>query len=243
LYNLITVLKGKKFIDNVSTPVGFRTIRFDADKGFSLNGKNLKLKGICMHHDAGTLGAAVPKEEIARKLDILKEMGCNAIRTSHNPFSPDFLDLCDQKGFLVIGEAFDEWELPKKKWLAGWNVGTPGKEGYADALDVAGYNYQEFRYEPDHKKYPLRPLYSSKNGMILEMWNYVADNEYVIGQFLWTGFEYLGEAGRFPMRSNTAGVIDLAGNKKPEFYFRQSLWSDKPMVFIGTTDRTWFIFL
>ncbi len=69
------------------------------------------------------------------------------------------------------------------------------------------------------------------------MWNYVADNDYVMGQFLWTGFEYLGEAGRFPMRSNTAGVIDLAGNKKPEFYFRQSLWSDKPMVFIGTTDR------
>jgi hypothetical protein len=73
--------------------------------------------------------------------------------------------------------------------------------------------------------------------MTLEMWNYVADNDYVMGQFLWTGFEYIGEAGRFPMRSNTAGVIDLGGNKKPEFYFRQSLWSEKPMVFIGTTDR------
>jgi hypothetical protein len=70
------------------------------------------------------------------------------------------------------------------------------------------------------------------------MWNYVADNDYVMGQFLWTGFEYLGEAGRFPVRSNTAGVIDLAGNRNPEFFFRQSLWSDKPMVFIGTSDRT-----
>lgn len=340
LYSLVTEVKGKKILDKTITPVGFRTLRFDADNGFFLNGKNLKLKGICMHHDAGSLGAAVPKEEIARRLDILKEMGCNAIRTSHNPFSPDFLDLCDEKGFLVIGEAFDEWELPKKKWLQGWNVGTPGKEGYAeyfeewaktdlrdfilrdrnhpsiimwsignevdypndpythpvlnteanpqtwakfseslphaarlgevarelvtvikgldksrpvtaglasalmsnetgysDALDVAGYNYQEFRYEADHKKYPNRPLYGSENGMTLEMWNYVADNDYVIGQFLWTGIEYLGEAGRFPVRSNTAGVIDLAGNKKPEFYFRQSLWSDKPMVFIGTTDR------
>jgi len=69
------------------------------------------------------------------------------------------------------------------------------------------------------------------------MWNYVADNDYIMGQFLWTGFEYIGEAGRFPSRSNTAGVIDLAGNKKPEFYFRQSIWSDKPMVFIGTSDR------
>ncbi|TFG41269.1 MAG: DUF4982 domain-containing protein, partial [Bacteroidia bacterium] len=109
--------------------------------------------------------------------------------------------------------------------------------GYADALDVAGYNYQESRYEADHKKYPKRPLYGSENGMTLEMWNYVNNNDYVMGQFLWTGFEYLGEAGRFPVRSNTAGVIDLAGNKKPEFYFRQSIWSDKPMVFIGTADK------
>jgi len=340
LYSLVTIFRNSKASDQITTNVGIRTLKFDPDKGFFLNGKSMKLKGICMHHDAGALGSAVPKEEISRRLDILKEMGCNAIRTSHNPFSPDFLDLCDIKGILVIGEAFDEWELPKKKWLAGWNVGTPGKEGYsvnfkewgkrdltdfimrdrnhpsiimwsigneidypndpythqilnteanpqtwakfseslphadrlgeiarelvsliktidktrpvtaglasalmsnetgyADALDVAGYNYQEYRYAPDHKKYPLRPLYGSENGMTLEMWNYVADNDYIMGQFLWTGFEYIGEAGRFPMRSNTAGVIDLAGNKKPEFYFRQSLWSEKPMVFIGTTDR------
>lgn len=110
--------------------------------------------------------------------------------------------------------------------------------GYSDALDVAGYNYQESRYAADHKKYPKRPLYGSENGMTLEMWNYVAGNDFVMGQFLWTGFEYLGEAGRFPNRSNTAGVIDLAGNKKPEFFFRQSIWSDKPMVFIGTADKT-----
>jgi len=340
LYYLRTEVQSKKSTDEINTHVGFRTIRFDAGKGFFLNGESLKMKGICMHHDAGTLGSAVPHEEIARRLDILKEMGCNAIRTSHNPFSTDFLDLCDQKGILVIGEAFDEWELPKKKWLQGWNVGTPGKQGYAlyfkewaqkdlndfilrdrnhpsvimwsigneidypndpyshpilnteanpqtwakfseslphanrlgevakelvavikkldptrpvtaglasalmsnetgysDALDVAGYNYQEFRYAQDHAKYPKRTLYGSENGMTLEMWNYVADNDYVMGQFLWTGYEYLGEAGRFPMRSNTAGLIDLAGNKKPEFYFRQSIWSDKPMIFIGTTDR------
>ena len=121
--------KGKELLDKTVTPVGFRELKFDADKGFFLNGKNLKLKGICMHHDAGALGAAVPKEEIARRLDILKEMGCNAIRTSHNPFSPDFLDLCDEKGLLVIGEAFDEWELPKKKWLQDGMQELPGKEG------------------------------------------------------------------------------------------------------------------
>jgi beta-galactosidase len=340
LYTLVTVVKGKGFSDRQLTKTGFRNIRFDADKGFSLNGKNLKLKGICLHHDAGTLGSAVPRQEISRRLDLLKEMGCNAIRTSHNPFSPDFLDLCDEKGFLVIGEAFDEWELPKKKWLEGWNKGTPGKDGYsasfkewhatdlkdmilrdrnhtsiimwsigneidypndpythpvlnteanpqtwakydpklpdanrlgeiarelvsivkeldssrpvtaglasalmsnetgyADALDVTGYNYQEFRYASDHQKYPKRIFYGSENGMALDAWNSVADNDFVMGQFLWTGFEYLGEAGQFPSRHSTSGIIDLAGNKKPEFYFRQSLWSDKPMIFIGTTDR------
>jgi hypothetical protein len=340
LYSLVTEIRGRELLDKVVTKVGFRDLKFDPDKGFFLNGKSMKLKGICMHHDAGTLGSAVPGEEIARRLDLLKEMGCNAIRTSHNPFSTEFLDRCDEKGLLVIGEAFDEWELPKKKWLTGWNDGTPGKEGYAvnfaewarrdlqdficrdrnhpsvimwsignevdypndpythpilntegnpqtwakfseslphadrlgeiarelvsiikdldktrpvtaglasalmsnetgyaDALDVAGYNYQESRYESDHKKYPKRPLYGSENGMTLDMWKSVADNDYVMGQFLWTGFEYLGEAGRYPIRSNTAGVIDLAGNKKPEFYFRQSLWSEKPMVFIGTADK------
>lgn len=340
LYSLVTEVRGRELLDNVITKVGFRETRFDPDKGFFLNGKNMKLKGICMHHDAGTFGSAVPVQELARRLDILKEMGCNAIRTSHNPFSSAFLGLCDEKGFLVIEEAFDEWEFPKKKWIEGWNKGVPGKEGYARdfnlwgridlrdlilrdrnhpsiimwsigneidypndpythpvlnteanpqtwakfdtnlpdgnrlgeiarglvtiireydnsrpvtaglasalmsnetgyaaALDVAGYNYQEFRYETDHRKFPGRPLYGSENGMSLEAWNSVVDNDYVMGQFLWTGIEYLGEAGQFPSRHSTSGVIDIAGNRKPEFFFRQSLWSNNPMVFIGATDR------
>src|ERR1035437_4387216 len=128
LYSLITVVQDSDMLDSQSTHVGFRSIRFDTDKGFFLNGKNMKLKGICMHHDAGTLGSAVPRKVIERRLNILKEAGCNAIRTSHNPFSSDFLELCDEKGFLVIGEAFDEWELPKRKWIEGWNVGIPGKD-------------------------------------------------------------------------------------------------------------------
>jgi hypothetical protein len=340
LYSLITVLEGKDTKDNLTTKVGFRNFRFDPDKGFFLNGRNLKLKGICLHHDDGALGSAVPRKEIERRLDLLKELGCNSIRTSHNPYSSDFLDLCDIKGFILIDEAFDEWELPKNKWIEGWNNGTPGKDGYssvfkewattdltdfvmrdrnhpsvfmwsigneidypndpythpilstqanpqtfakynpklpdanrlgvvakelvatikkldttrpvtaglasvlmsnetgyADALDVVGYNYQEFRYASDHQKYTKRPIYGSENSMTLEAWNAVKDNDYVIGQFLWTGFEYLGEAGQWPARHSTSGVIDLAGNKKPEFYFRQSLWSDKPMVWIGTTDK------
>ncbi len=273
-------------------------------------------------------------------LDLLKELGCNAIRTSHNPFSEEFLDLCDQKGFLVIAEAFDEWELSKRKWVEGWNAGKPSQDGYADsfeewhardlqdmilrdrnhpsiimwsignevdypndpythpvlnteanpqtfakyredlpdanrqgeiarelvrlvkeldtirpvtaglasavmsnetgyaeALDVTGYNYQEFRYEQDHKKYPGRILYGSENGQSLEAWNSVIQNAYVMGQFLWTGIEYLGEAGKYPLRHSTSGIIDLAGNRKSEYYFRQSLWSNKPMIYLGTTDR------
>jgi len=340
LYSLVTILEGKDTKDNLTTEVGFRSFRFDADKGFFLNGKNIKLKGICLHQDAGALGSAVPRKEFERRLDILKELGCNSIRTSHNPYSPDFLELCDIKGFIVIDEAFDEWELPKKKWIEGWNKGTPGKDGYssvfkdwattdltdfvlrdrnhpsvfmwsigneidypndpythpilstqanpqtfakydqklpdanrlgevarelvatikkldttrpvtaglasvlmsnetgyADALDVVGYNYQEFRYPSDHLKYPKRPIYGSENSMTLEAWNTVAKNDYVIGQFIWTGFEYLGEAGQWPSRHSTSGIIDLAGNKKPEFYFRQSLWSDKPMVWLGTSNK------
>jgi len=339
LYTLLTIIReDNKSLDQVQTIAGFRTLRFDANNGFFLNHNNIKLKGICMHHDAGCLGAAVPIDVLEYRLEILKEMGCNAIRTSHNAFAPDFYDLCDKKGFLVIDEVFDEWELPKKKWVEGWNIGTPNMDGYAenfrewgkidlrdhilrdrnhpciiiwsigneidypndpytheilntednpqtsakyisslphanrlgeivkelvnivkeynstrpvsaglasvlvsnevgyaDALDIVGYNYQESRYEMDHSQFPNRIIYGSENGMALKFWKAVSDNNFVLGQFLWTGIEYLGEAKKFPVRNSTSGLIDLAGFKKPEYYFRQSLWSEKPMVFIGVS--------
>lgn len=339
LYTLVSkIVDGDHVLDEVETKVGFREIRFDLDTGFFLNNKNMKLKGICMHHDAGSLGAAVPLDVLDRRLDVLKELGCNAIRTSHNPFSPEFYELCDKKGFLVIDEFIDEWEIPKKKWVEGWNVGTPSKDGYADnfeqwakidlrdqvlrdrnhpcvimwsigneidypndpysheilnteknpqttarfdeklpyagrlgeiakelvsvvkqydttrpvtaglasalmsnevgyadALDVVGYNYQEFRYQSDRNKYPKRISYGSENGHALKAWQAVIANDFIMGQFLWTGIEYLGEAGKYPIRHARSGVIDLAGHKKPEFYFRQSLWSSEPMVFIGVS--------
>ncbi|MDL2309741.1 DUF4982 domain-containing protein [Parabacteroides sp. OttesenSCG-928-B22] len=105
-----TVRAGSKVVDVYTTPFGIRTIRFDKDKGFFLNDKHMKLKGLCLHQDAGSMGAAVPDRADERRLEILKEYGCNAIRTAHNQFSPEFLDMCDRMGFVVIAEAFDKWK-------------------------------------------------------------------------------------------------------------------------------------
>jgi beta-galactosidase len=114
LYTLRTQIReGDVVIDSVETSVGIRSIEFDVDRGFSLNGKHVKLNGVCLHHDGGSVGAAVPEGVWIRRLKLLKEMGCNAIRTSHNPPAPEFLDLCDQMGFLVMDEAFDEWTVGK----------------------------------------------------------------------------------------------------------------------------------
>ncbi len=102
-------------------------------------------------------------------------------------------------------------------------------------LDVVGYNYQEYRYADDHKAYPNRIIYGSENGMALSAWNAVDSNVYIAGQYLWTGIDYLGEAHQWPSHGNGAGILDLAGFPKPEYYFRQSLWANKPMIYIGTT--------
>ena len=339
LYKLVTsVFQEGKLLDKSIENIGIRTLAFDPDKGFSLNGKSMKIKGVCLHHDAGCLGSAVPKEVLERRLIALKSIGCNAIRCSHNPQAPLLYDLCDQLGLLVMDEALDEWEFPKKKWIEGWNIGKPGfdgpaeyfekwgeidlkdmvlrdrnhpsifmwsignevdypndpyshpildKEGigqqhtkgylpnqpkaerlgtiakklasivkandpnrpvtaglagpvmsneteYPAALDVAGYNYTESRYKQDHTTYPKRILYGSENGHSMEAWKAVRDNDYIFGQFLWTGIDYLGESHSWPSRGFTSGLIDLAGYKKPRAFFRESLWSDKPMVYAGT---------
>ena len=340
LYQLfVSIISNGKTIDTYSTQTGIRSIRIDADSGFFLNNRNLKLKGVCIHDDAGALGVAVPEAVWRRRLQTLKESGCNSIRMSHNPHADYMYKLCDEMGFLVLDEAFDEWETGKNKWIKGWNVGAPGKDGYheyfkdwantdlrdmilrnynhpciiawsigneidypndpysspvldsgnnpqiygkgylpdhpsaqrlgelskqlvqvvkkydttrpvtaalagvvmsnttsyPDNLDWVGYNYQEYRYAADHEKYPERIIYGSENGMQLKAWNAVDSNRYISAQYLWTGIDYLGEAGKWPQRSNSAGLIDLAGFPKPEYYFRQSLWSGKPMIYIGAT--------
>lgn len=339
LYKLVTTLSANgKQLDNLTETVGFRSFRFDKDKGFFLNGQHMKLKGVCIHDDAGALGVAVPEEVWVRRLKTLQEAGCNSLRMSHNPHADYLYDLADKMGFLVMDESFDEWEVGKNKWIKGWNVGKPGNDGsfsdfkewadhdvadmvlrnrnrpsiifwsigneidypndpythevlntgrnpqiygrgytashpaasrltelsrqlvavvkkydttrpvtaalagvvmsnevgFPETLDVVGYNYQEYRYPDDHKKYPNRVIYGSENGMAYSAWAAVANNEYISGQYLWTGIDYLGEARTWPSKGNQAGLLDLAGFKKPEFFFRQSLWAEAPMIYIGT---------
>ena len=328
LYTLVSRMTVEsKVTDETSTPFGIRTTKFDPDKGFFLNGKALKIKGVCIHHDAGSLGAAVPEKVLERRLRLLMELGVNAIRTSHNPPAPELLDMCDRLGLLVKDEALDEFTPGKNKWMAGWNSGSPGRfgsseffdqwgvidtqdmvlrdrnhpsiimwsigneidyandpyshpvlgreykpenpsaekmvkcakplieivkkldpsrpvtaalanvpmsdaVGFGEMLDTVGYNYQEQRYPADHKKYPKRVIFGSENHHTYVAWAAVRDNDYISGQFLWTGIDYLGEARRWPNRANGAGLLNLCGYKKPMAWFRQSLWSDKPMVYI-----------
>jgi beta-galactosidase len=328
LYTLRTrVLDGAVLKDETRTSFGVRSLRFDPDKGFALNGQPMKWKGVCLHHDFGPLGAAVPDKVLEQRLRVLKELGVNAIRTTHNPPAPELLDFCDRLGLLVKEEAFDEFTPTKRKWVEGWNKGEPSRFGYgeifkewsvrdlqdmirrdrnhpcvilwsigneidypndpfshpvlgkeykpanpraeemipcaepliaaakaldptrpvtaalasiivsnavglADRLDAVGYNYQEDHYAEDHQKYPKRFIFGSENNHSYRAWLAVRDNEFVAGQFLWTGADYLGEAPAWPQRANPSGLLDLCGFKKPLAWFRQSLWSDKPMVYL-----------
>ncbi|GGZ24700.1 beta-galactosidase [Echinicola pacifica] len=135
LYTLkLQLMLGDRVEDVYSTRFGIRTFRFDADEGFFLNGKNTKIKGVCLHHDGGTVGAAVPKDLWRRRLAKLKEAGCNAIRIAHNPGAEELLELCDEMGFLVQDEFFDEWDYPKDK---RWNM----DEQHDDAISRGSSEY------------------------------------------------------------------------------------------------------
>ncbi len=317
--------------------VGIRTFSFDPDRGFFLNGKSMKLKGVCAHHDGGCLGAAMKAEVWQRRLALLKDCGCNAIRCSHNPHMPELYGLCDAMGFVVMDEAFDEWENPKNKWSTGHNVYPPKHQGYyenfhqwheadlramvrrdrnhpsvllysigneidypndpychpmfdtmtgnndadkpaaerqfdadkpnaerlavlaahladivrkedtsrpvtlaaafpelssrlgfLDPLDVAGYNYKEHLYEEDHRRFPGKPFLGSENGHSYRAWRAVTDHDYISGQFLWTGIDYLGEAHGWPVYGSPAGIVTTAGFAKPEWYRRRAFWGSEP---------------
>jgi beta-galactosidase len=123
LYSAVTGIKsGKNTLDEETSTFGIRSSRFEAATGYWLNDKNIKIKGVCLHHDAGALGSAVPLRAWERRLELLKEAGVNAIRTSHNPVAPEFLDLCDRIGFLVMDETFDTWTAAKPNGEKGYNL-------------------------------------------------------------------------------------------------------------------------
>jgi beta-galactosidase len=330
LYTVVTQLRsGPRLLDEERTRFGIRTFHFDPNEGFTLNGVKTVFKGVCIHQDEGAFGAAVPLDALKRRLQIVKDLGANAIRTSHNPPAPELLDLCDEMGFLVMDEAFDEWARAKKKWVAGRNRGEPSFDGYArdfdewavrdlkdmverdknhpsvvlwsigneidfdrdpyfdphaddytpekpsaaeltviakrlhqavkevdttrpvtaglatlrvsnrtglaDVLDVVGYNYQEQLYADDHVRYPQRKIIGSENSQNYAAWRAVLDQPFANGQFLWTAFDYHGEAPGWPVRGFSSGLADEAGFKKPQYYFRQSLWSDRPMVYLAVS--------
>jgi beta-galactosidase len=334
-----SVHEAGKLVDVYETPIGIRDAVFDAKRGFVLNGEPVKLNGACLHQEAGCVGSAVPERMWVRRLELLKEMGCNAIRTSHNPYAAEFLDLCDQMGFLVMNEAFDEWKHPKgirsgyhlyfDEWyerdlmnfihrdrnhpsVVLWSAGnevpdqnaaegpdtlrkllrvfhaedptrpvtvacdhiasepTAVRPEFLAQLDVVGYNYvdrwrerAQLYYSIDHDAFPQRPVIGTESsgmggvrgdyrGLLPaaagaaaipgrrpmrsgpsidteQLWKFVGAYEYVSGDFMWTGIDYLGEAS-WPAKAASSGVIDTCGFKKDGFYFYQSQWTAKPMV-------------
>ncbi|MEA3187853.1 MAG: beta-galactosidase [Chthoniobacter sp.] len=305
LYKVVSqVVEAGRTLDEDETEVGLREYHFDPDTGFWINGKNIKLKGVCLHHDAGGFGAAVPLSAWERRLTQLKEVGCNAIRTSHNPYAPEFLDLCDRMGFLVMDEILDCWKVGKNPYdyhlyFEEWagrdtrdtvirdrnhpsviiysagneihdtrkpdaakqilgsliqvfhetdptrpvtqalfrpNVTHDYENGLADMLDVVGQNYREKEILAAHETKLQRKIIGTENRHELAAWLPFRDSPAYAGQFLWTGFDYLGEARTWPAISRDTGLFDRTGSPHEIAYQRKSWWGAEPMVHL--TRRT-----
>ena len=299
-----------KLSDNISNTFGIRKISFDAVHGFLLNNKPMKLKGGCFHIDNGPLGArAIDAAEI-RKVALMKASGFNAIRCSHNPPAPAFLDACDSMGMLVIDEAFDCWNNGKNDsdyhlyfndwWqrdlqsmllrdrnhpsIIMWSIGnelpfmgnkrvddaakiladyvrsidatrpvtaavnsvSEKMDNFFSALDVCGYNYAYDHYVPDHKRKPNRVMFATESFALTQFdyWMSVLDHPWVIGDFVWTGFDYIGESSIgwrgypqdknfYPWNLAYCGDIDICGWKRPQSYYRDALWKKNQLsVFV-----------
>ena len=306
-----------KLTDKTETKFGIRSISFDAIHGFMLNGKTIKLQGGCVHHDNGPLGSKAYDRAEERRIEILKASGFNAIRCSHNPPSPAFLDACDRLGMLVMDEAFDMWRLPNNphdyhlyfdEWwqrdiesmvmrdrnhpsVIMWSIGNeirdmenpkviavakmlgdhirkmeptrpvtaavnnlrPQKDTFFSTLDVCGYNYaaggdhnQESIYAQDHKRVPNRVMFGSESYALetFGAWMGVIDHPWVVGDFVWTAFDYIGEASIgwrgywqesnfYPWNLAYCGDIDICGWRRPQSFYREALWKEnKIAVFV-----------
>ena len=365
-----------KVVDTATTQTAFRDVRFDARKGFFLNGENMKINGVCEHHDFGCLGAAINEDALHRKLTILRDMGVNAIRSSHNPPAPELLNMCDSMGIMVMDESFDMWRRKKSngdyarffnEWhqrdlsdlvkrdrnhpsIIMWSIGNEVLEQWSDAaadtlsleqanlilnaghdastlahgdelsvnslltrhladivkkydpwgarpvtagcnepdpknhlfksgaIDVIGFNYHHQWAKDVPRNFPDKPFIFSESVSALqtrgyyrmpsdsiytapvewwlpytdpsfkcsaydnmhaswsstheETWDVVKHNDFVGGQFIWTGFDYIGEPTpyAYPARSSYFGIIDLAGLPKDSYYMYQSEWTKKPVL-------------
>ncbi|MFL6332583.1 MAG: glycoside hydrolase family 2 TIM barrel-domain containing protein [Pyrinomonadaceae bacterium] len=318
LYTAVTeVYREGQLTDRVETKFGVRTISFDATRGFLLNGRPLKLKGGCLHHDNGPLGARAYDRAEERRVELLKAAGYNALRMAHNPPSPAFLEACDRLGMLVIDEAFDHWREGKNphdyhlffdEWwqrdiesmvfrdrnhpsVIMWSTGneipsrakpevvsvskmladhvrrldptrpvtsavndmSEDKDPYFATLDVAGYNYMVGKYEADHARVGKRVMVATESFPLeaFEYWMGVVDHPYVIGDFVWTAFDYIGEAsigwrgywqeGNFyPWNLAYCGDIDICGWKRPQSFYRDALWKENQLSLFVRAPRPTF---
>ena len=332
LYKLVTRLyRNNKLIDQTQQKVGIRTVRVAQYDGFQLNGVSRKIKGVCLHHDLGPIGAAVNKAALIRQIRTMKDMGCDAIRTAHNMPSTWQMEICDSMGMMVMAESFDMWIYPKckngyalnfKQWadrdmenlvlnhrnhpsIVMWSIGneipeqwseegrnisehlqdichkldptrpvTQGMDqaeaalnsGFAQVMDVPGFNYRVHKYDKNIRqlpkgfllgsetastvssrgvyKFPVEPSDSKKyadgqcssydveycpwSNLPDDDWQMQDDRDYVIGEFVWTGYDYLGEPSPYdeywPSRSSYFGICDLAGLPKDRYYLYRSHW-------------------
>src|SRR5574344_578404 len=323
------LIKNGKVIDVLEQHVGFKTVRFDCDKGCFINGRHVKLHGVCEHHDLGLLGAAFNLTALRRQFIKLHKMGVNSIRTSHNPPSPAFMNLADEMGFLIDDECFDMWEKPKTTYDYGnyfiewherdasswvrrdrnhpcllmWSIGNeiydthsgngyaithdlkeivnrfdPEKNGLvtigsnymewegaqhcAEQIDLAGYNYGERLYTDHHSRHATWCIYGSETsstvqsrgiyhfplsnrllthqddqcsclgncstnwGAVNSAWTITQDRdaEYCAGQYIWTGWDYIGEPTPYFTKNSFFGQIDTAGFRKDTFYEYKAGW-------------------
>ena len=347
LYNArVKLMQNGRLVDELVQRVGVRTVKVSKEGGFQLNGVTRKIKGVCLHHDLGPLGAAVNKAAIIRQVKTMKAMGCDAIRTSHNMPSQMQMDVCDSLGMMVMAESFDMWVYPKckngyarffKEWadrdmqnlvranrnhpaIVMWSIGNEipeqgmkgGKEmaqhlqdichqldptrpvtqgmdraenalstGFAQVMDVPGFNYRVHKYEKNLSKlpqgfllgsetastvssrgvykFPVAPddnsryaswskqydpmaikkadgqcsgydvEYCSWSNLPDDDWRWQDDRAWVIGEFVWTGYDYLGEPSPYdeywPSRSSYFGICDLAGLPKDRYYLYRSKWN------------------
>ncbi|HTY29663.1 MAG TPA: glycoside hydrolase family 2 TIM barrel-domain containing protein, partial [Mycobacterium sp.] len=330
MYSVVTTVSvGGSVVDTYTTPFGIRTFAFDANTGFSINGTKMKLNGTCNHHDLGALGAAVNTRAMEKRLQMLKDMGGNALRTSHNPPAPDLLDLADRLGFLVMDEAFDCWYAGKNTYDYGrffndwydkdvqgyvardrnhpsviiWSIGNEvaqagdkatvqkliasvhakdttrvtaqayaawvGVDSITGLEDLVGINYAPDRYDSVHSSNPNYKMFASESSSALRSrgiyngqntqcssyddqaagwgataeasWKNVNTRAWIAGEFIWTGFDYIGEPTPYtwPAKSSYFGMIDTADFPKDVYYFYQSKWNASGPTMVHIVPMNW----